>query len=41
MENVLIIEGIIGKIETKTFKNATVTNFSLSNNYENTSPPNL
>ena len=30
MENVLIIEGIIGKIETKTFKNSTVTNFSLA-----------
>ena len=30
MENVLIMEGIIGKIETKTFKNTTVTNFSIA-----------
>ena len=30
MENVLIMEGIIGKIETKTFKTFTVTNFSIA-----------
>lgn len=30
MENVLIIEGIIGKIETKPFKNTSVTNFSIA-----------
>lgn len=30
MENILIIEGIIGKIETKAFKNTTVTNFSIA-----------
>jgi single-strand DNA-binding protein len=30
MENVLIIEGIIGKIETKPFKSTSVTNFSIA-----------
>jgi single-stranded DNA-binding protein len=30
MENILTIEGIIGKSETKTFKNTTVTNFSIA-----------
>lgn len=30
MENILIIEGIIGKIETKPFKSTTVTNFSIA-----------
>ena len=30
MENVLIMEGIIGKIETKPFKSTSVTNFSIA-----------
>lgn len=30
MENVLIIEGIIGKVETKPIQNITVTNFSIA-----------